>query len=100
MDDLVIISDDTYKNHMDILYDVLKQLGRSGMHVNIVKCEYSQNLGSRIGSVVMQERIKPQPPKVNVIMGIETPEKKCHIRSFIGMVNLYSYFYGRNDLIC
>ena len=30
MDDLVIISDDTYKNHMDILDDVLKHLENQG----------------------------------------------------------------------
>ena len=36
-ENLVIISNDTYKKHMGILYDILKQLEKSVVQVNAVR---------------------------------------------------------------
>ena len=41
MDDLVIISNDIFKNHMDVLDDVLLHLKNTRIHVNTVKLEWS-----------------------------------------------------------
>ena len=91
MDGLIIIINDTFKNPMDILHDVLNWLEKSGIWVNAVKWEWAVNSVICIGFMVTQNIIKLQPSNVNVIMVIEPLKKKYQIRISIRMVNFYFF---------
>ena len=40
MVDLIIISNDTFENQMNVLYDILNQLAKPAIQENTVKCEW------------------------------------------------------------
>ena len=93
MDDLVIVRNNVFQNHVYILDEVLNWLEKPVMQVNAVKYEWDHNSVSYLGFVVMLEKIKPHPFKVESITVLEPPKKQIQIIYFIEMVNLYHYLW-------
>ena len=59
--DGMVIRNDTFKNHMDILYYIKIFFKKYGMEANAVKFEWSRNSISYLGFVVTLDGINPQP---------------------------------------
>ena len=95
MDNLVIISNGTYENHVDILDAVLKSLEKTGIQVNTITCKWPRESVRCLGFLVTWEGIKPQPSKVKSIMGFEPPKTKYQLRCFIEMLNLSNYVWRK-----
>ena len=95
MDNLVIISNGTYENHVDILDAVLKSLEKTGIQVNTITCKWPRDSVRYLLFLVTWEGIKTQPYKVKSIMGVEPPKTKCQLRCFIEILNLSHYLWRK-----
>ena len=69
-------TNDTFENHVDILYDILNMMKRSGKYVNGVKYEWAHDYVSHQGFVVMLEGMKLKNLKVKTEMVTQPPKKK------------------------
>ena len=70
MNDLFIISNDTFENHTDILDDVLKWPEKPRTNFNEVKPKWSHDSVGYLGFMVIGYGINVYPSKVKLIMVI------------------------------
>ena len=89
IDDLLIVSKETFKNHLDHLEQVLTRLAEAGLKVNATKSSFCCNELEYLGYLINNEGVRPTMKKVEAIRNIAPPKTRKQLRSFIGMVNYY-----------
>jgi hypothetical protein len=100
LDDLLILTNNSFKDHLHKLEMVLARLSTSGMRVNISKSkffaeqiEYSGYWILDTGYWMTRQGIQPIRNKVEMtaILNIKAPKtrKAQQLRQFIGIVNYY-----------
>jgi hypothetical protein len=89
IDDLLVLSNGSYKEHLEHVAQVLKRLEDSGLKVNIHKSKLAQEELEYLGYWITRDGIKPFNAKVEAINNIASPKTKKQLRHFIGMVNYY-----------
>ena len=95
MDDLFIISNDTFEKYLDISDGVLLHLEKSRMQANAVNSKWACNYVIYLVFVVIREGINLKSLKPRAIIVIQTPKKKLQLRCFIGVVHFYSYLWKK-----
>ncbi len=63
IDDLLVITRWTLKDHLDKLKEVLRRLRDAGLKVNTVKSSICTHKIEYLGYILTREGIKPQPKK-------------------------------------
>ena len=95
IDDLLIISNGTYEDHLNKLDKVLQKLQKAGLKVNANKSFFAKTELEYLGYWITREGIMPVPKKIKAISNIAIPKNKKQLRRFIGMINskkqLYTY---------
>ncbi len=99
IDDILITSSGSYEDHMQKLDEVLKRLEKAGFRARINKCYFAENDVEYLGYQLTQNRIQPQPKKVEAILRIAPPKTKRQLRHFLGMVNFYRDVWRRRSHI-
>ena len=87
IDDLLIISNGDFKEHLEQLEVVLTRLAEANLKVNISKCKFAQYETEYLGYKITRQDSRPKMKKVQAIMQIETPTTRKKLRRFIGMIN-------------
>lgn len=100
IDDLLVITNGTFEEHLEKLNQVLERLDEAGLKVNAGKSSFCQHELEYLGYWVTREGIKPLPKKVAAIKNIAPPKTKRQLRSFIGLINYYrDAWIRRSDIL-
>ena len=100
IDDLLIISNKSFDDHLHKLEKVLKRLLKAGFKINAEKSFFAQDQLEYLGFKITREGIMPLPDKVQAIKNIATPTTKKQLRSFIGVINYYRDMWkGRSGIL-
>ena len=97
IDDILIISNGTYADHMEKLETVLSRLERAGFRARVNKCFFAQSELEYLGYWLTREGIQPQPKKVEAILRLKEPQNVRQLRHFLGMVNYYRDMWRRRS---
>ena len=97
IDDLLIISKDTFEDHLDKLETVLKRLQEYGLKVNAKKSFFGRGELEYLGYWITRKGIMPVPKKIDAIKNIATPKTIRDVRKFVGMVNYYRDMWVRRS---
>ena len=100
LDDILILSNGSYEDHLEQVEQVLARLQEAGLKINITKSAFCRQECQYLGYWITRNGIKPVQKKVQAILNIAPPTTKKQLRSFIGMVNYYRDMWkGRSDLL-
>jgi hypothetical protein len=89
LDDLLILTNSSFKDHLLKLEMVLARLSTAGMRVNISKSKFFAEQIEYLGYWITRQGIQPMPNKVEAILNIKAPKTRKELRQFIGIVNYY-----------
>ena len=89
IDDLLVISKNTFEEHLEHLEQVFTRLSESGLKVNAVKSSFCTTQLEYLGHIVNRKGVQPSTKKVEAILKIATPKTRRQLRKFIGMINYY-----------
>lgn len=100
IDDICIITKGTFEDHLKVLEEVLRRLGRNGLKVHADKSKFCCYETEFLGFVLSREGIKPQHKKVEAILAMSEPKNVKQVRSILGFINYYKQFVPhRSDLL-
>ena len=99
IDDVLIISDGSYEDHLTKLNIVLTRLNKANFRENVRKCYFAQDNLEYLGYQLTREGIQPQPQKVEAICRLAAPKTRKQLRHFLGMVNYYRDMWQRRSHI-
>ena len=97
IDDILIVSNGTYEEHLEQINQVLKRLESAGFRANVRKCSFATTELEYLGFWITRNGIQPQPKKVEAIQRILAPTNKKQLRHFLGMVNFYRDMWRRRS---
>ncbi len=89
IDDLLIISNHTYEDHLEKLDEVLTRVGKAGLKVNAKKSFFAKGELEYLGYWITRKGIQPIPKKIQAITNLSTPTTTKQVRHLVGMVNYY-----------
>ena len=89
IDDLLVLSNDTFEDHLEKVEVVLTRLLEAGLKVNISKSDLARTELEYLGYWITRDGIKPLNKKVEAINNLATPKSRKELRRFIGIVNYY-----------
>ena len=89
IDDLLVTTSDSFKDHIDKLDKVFSRLQNAGLKVNAKKCSFGAHEVEYLGYLISRNGIKPQPKKIRAIHNMAQPKTRRQLRRFIGLVNFY-----------
>ena len=100
LDDLLIITRDTWNDHLLKLKPVLIRLKQAGLRINAAKSSFGKDEVEYLGYVLCRLGIKPQTNKIQAILALSPPSNVKTLRSFLGMVQYYRDLWEkRSDLL-
>ncbi|KAL5594252.1 uncharacterized protein BROUX77_006207 [Berkeleyomyces rouxiae] len=93
LDDVLIYTDGSHKDHMRKVNLVLERLGDAGLRLDLNKCEFAVTETKYLGFIIQAgEGIKVDPAKVAAIREWQPPTNVKSVRSFLGFANFYRQF--------
>lgn len=93
MDDILIFTTGSLKDHREKVAKVLESLLEHGLHLDISKCEFETKKTKYLGYIVeVGVGIQMDPEKVEAISNWKSPTNVRAVRSFLGFANYYRLF--------
>jgi RNase H-like domain found in reverse transcriptase/Reverse transcriptase (RNA-dependent DNA polymerase) len=89
LDDLLVVSKDTFASHLIHLEEVFTRLASAGLKINASKSQFCCDELEYLRYLINRRGVRPTVKKVEAIMKIDAPKTRKQLRSFIGMVNYY-----------
>ena len=89
IDDLLIISNSTYEDHLDKLGKVLQRLQDKGLRINAPKSTFATDEIEYLGYTLTRDGIKPQKEKVSAILALQPPSNVKQLRRVLGIIQYY-----------
>ena len=89
LDDLLVITNGTYEDHLEKLNEVLTRLNNNGLKVNAKKSFFAQGELEYLGYWITRNGLQPTKKKVDAITNMAAPTTRKQLQSFLGMVNYY-----------
>ena len=80
LDDLLIISNGTFEDHLPKLDKVLTRLKEAKLRCKATKCSFAMPEIEYLGYILSREGIKPQPEKVSAILALMPPKYAKELR--------------------
>jgi hypothetical protein len=100
LDDLLILTNKTFNNHLTKLEMVLARLSTDGMRDKAFKSKFFSEQIKYLGYWITRKGIQPVNNKVVVILKIKAPTTRKELRQFIGIVNYYrNMWFCRSELL-
>ena len=100
MDDILIIGNGSFDEHLRQVLTILQRLLKAGIQVNPLKSFWFQQDVEYLGYVINREGIKPQPKKIEKMLALKAPKNKTELTSFVGMINYYrGMWQGRAHML-
>ena len=91
----MVITKGSYNDHLRKLKETFKRLQKKGVQLNAKKSYFATQEVEYLGYIINQNRIKPQPKKVQAILRMQVPKTVKQLRGFIGLVNFYRDLWRR-----
>ena len=85
-DDLIIAAENS-EEHDKILHQVLQRAEDRNIKLNFDKLPLCTTEVKYLGAVVTHDGLRPDPAKVEAIMGMPIPTDKAGVRHLLGMIN-------------
>ena len=89
IDDLLIISNKSFEDHINKLDKVLSKRNQKGFKLNAEKSYFARNELEYLGFTINRQGIMTLPDKVETIKTIAVPTTKKQLRRFIGLINYH-----------
>ena len=89
LDDLLLISRDSFDQHLNDLEPALTRLSDTGLRINTSKSSFCKAELEYLGYWITRNGIRPVTKKVEAIQKIKPPKSSKELQTFIGMVNYY-----------
>ena len=89
IDNLLVISTDTFHDHINKLEQAFIRLVKSGLKVNASKSSFCSDSLEYLGYWISKGGIQPLNKKVESINNLTVPHNKRQLRHFLGMINHY-----------
>ena len=99
LDDLLIISNGSFGDHLRQLDTVLSRLRTAGLKINVEKSAFFAPEIEYLGYLLTKEGIKPVPNKVQAVLDLQPPTTLKQLRSLLGMVQFYRDMWQRRSHI-
>jgi hypothetical protein len=100
IDDLLVITNDSYEDHLRKVRKVLEKLQAVNLKVNLVKSHFAQDEVEYLGYILTRYGIKPMPQKVSAILALLPPTNVKQLRRFLGIIQYYrDVWEKRSDLL-
>jgi hypothetical protein len=102
LNDLLILTNNSFKDHILKLEMVLARLSTAVMRVNIFKSKFFAEKIEYLGYWITRQGIQPIRNKVErkAILNIKEPKTRKELRQFIGIVNYYrDMWFCRSELL-
>lgn len=88
LDDVLIYSSGSRKDHWEKVKVVLTKLQQAGLHLDLEKCEFAVEEVKYLGFIIHAGReVRPDPAKIAAIRDWEAPTRVKGVRSFLGFAN-------------
>ena len=89
LNDLLIISKSTLKDHREKLRLVQTKLQSAGLKINAAKPTFCSLETEYVGYTLTRKRIQQQTKKIDAILALSPPTKVKELLTFLGMVQYY-----------
>ena len=99
LDDLLIISNSTFEDHLLQLQVVLRRLRREGLKVNAEKSSFVAPEIEYLAYMLTKDGVKPVQKKVQAVLDLQPPITLKQLRSFLSMVQFYRDMWKRRSHI-
>jgi len=100
IDDLLILSNSTFEDHLDKLGKVLQRLQDKGLRINAPKSTFATDEIEYLGYTLTRAGIKPQVEKVSAILALQPPSNVKQLRRVLGIIQYYRDIWEkRTDLL-
>ena len=100
LDDLLILTNNHFTDHLTKLEMVLARLSTAGMKINASKSKFFAEKIEYLGYWITRKGIQPVQGKVEAILKIKAPKTRKELRQFIGIVNYYrNMWFHRSELL-
>jgi len=87
--DDVSVHSDQWKEHMNDLDNVLRNIKKAGLTLNLKKCKWAQSQVKFCGQVIGSEKRFADTEKIKVVKKMNAPKTKTELRQILGF---FSYF--------
>ena len=91
LDDVIIFSKN-FDDHLKHVQEILQCLRDAGFSLKLKKCDFFQNKVNYLGHVIMPGKLLVAQKTVDAVKGFKLPETQTHIKSFLGLCNVYRRF--------
>jgi len=88
IDDLVCFSK-TFDEHLERLGLIFDRLRMANLKLKATKCLLMQRNITFLGSVISEDRIEPDPSKVEAVVSWPKPENLTEVRGFVALAGYY-----------
>lgn len=90
--DDILIMEETYEKHMQLLGKVLQTLENHGMKIKAEKCEWVKTSVEFLGHIISQTGLKKSPAFVNKVQNFPLPVTVGQLQEFLGLINFQRKF--------
>lgn len=91
IDDIIIGGEDV-KSCKERLFIVLERLNVHNVRINLDKCKFLETEVKYLGHILSDNRISPNPAKLEAILKAPAPESLPQLQSYLGLLNYYGRF--------
>ena len=99
LDDLLIISNGSFDDHLQQLDTVLHRLHIAGLKTNVEKSAFFAPEIEYLGYLLTKEGIKPVLNKIQAVLDLQPPSTLKQLRSLLGMIQFYRDMWQRRSHI-
>lgn len=100
LDDLLVITSDTFEDHLEKLDLVLTKMRNKGLQVNAAKSKFAAQEIDYLGYHLTTDGISPQQSKVSAILALKPPNNVKQLRRVLGIIQYYrDIWHKRTDLL-
>jgi putative transposase len=97
IDDLLVTSCSTFKEHLQRLELVFSRLSKAGLKINTNKSHFAVSDIEYLGYWITRNGIQPVPKKIEAIQCIAPPTTQKQLQSIIGLINYYQDMWPRRS---
>ena len=95
----MVITKESFEDHLDKLKQVLQALQEAGLKCNLAKSFFCQEQVEYLGYLLTRDGIKPLPNKVKAILDLDPPRNVREVRRVLGIIQYYRDIWERRSHI-
>ena len=89
LDDLLILSNGNFADHLKKIDTVLNRLNGAGLKVHIKKSTFGAPSVDYLGYVITRDGLRPQQKRIKVILDLVVPRNVREVRRILGIIGYY-----------